>query len=170
MPGIKIFFTILLYDAFDLVNVGHMMGESEELTPLFGVISLAYFRIVDCQILIYHHDNLCTTSPERSFGSNHVAFGGIILPLSAMSIICFIDTGYNARAIRISPLSTRRFSSSRPRRPPTKSIRLSLLKSFMPRILSSMRRLDMSTSSTPIGSASSNVPGLATRLNQWPSR
>ena len=31
--------------------------------------------------------------PERSFGSNQVALGGIILPLSAISIICFIDTG-----------------------------------------------------------------------------
>ena len=33
------------------------------------------------------------TSPERSFGSNHVAFGGIMLPESAISIICFMDTG-----------------------------------------------------------------------------
>src|SRR5574344_2133713 len=63
--------------------------------------------------------------PERSFGSNQVAFGGIILPLSAISIICFIDTGYSARAIFISPLSTRRFSSLSPRSPPTKSILLS---------------------------------------------
>ena len=37
--------------------------------------------------------NLCITSPERSFGSNHVALGGMILPESAMSIICCIDTG-----------------------------------------------------------------------------
>ena len=39
------------------------------------------------------YDSLCITSPERSFGSNHVAFGGMIFPLSAMSIICCIETG-----------------------------------------------------------------------------
>ena len=36
---------------------------------------------------------VCTTSPLRSLGSNHVALGGIILPLSAMSIICCMETG-----------------------------------------------------------------------------
>ena len=33
------------------------------------------------------------TRPERSFGSNHVVFGGMMLPVSAMSISCFIETG-----------------------------------------------------------------------------
>lgn len=37
--------------------------------------------------------SLCMTSPERSFGSNKVVFGGMILPESAISISCFIDTG-----------------------------------------------------------------------------
>ncbi len=37
--------------------------------------------------------SLCMTSPERSFGSNQVVFGGMILPESAISISCFIDTG-----------------------------------------------------------------------------
>ena len=33
------------------------------------------------------------TTPERSFGSNHVVLGGMIFPVSAMSISCFIETG-----------------------------------------------------------------------------
>ena len=33
------------------------------------------------------------TSPERSFGSNQVVFGGMIWPESAISINCFIETG-----------------------------------------------------------------------------
>lgn len=33
------------------------------------------------------------TRPERSLGSNHVVLGGMMLPVSAMSISCFIDTG-----------------------------------------------------------------------------
>lgn len=32
-------------------------------------------------------------SPLLSFGSNHVVLGGIILPESAMSTSCFIETG-----------------------------------------------------------------------------
>lgn len=38
-------------------------------------------------------DSLWITRPERNLGSNHVVFGGMILPLSAISISCFIDTG-----------------------------------------------------------------------------
>ena len=37
--------------------------------------------------------NLWMTRPLRSFGSNQVAFGGMILPLSAMSMICCMLTG-----------------------------------------------------------------------------
>ena len=33
------------------------------------------------------------TTPERSLGSNHVVLGGMMLPVSAMSISCFIETG-----------------------------------------------------------------------------
>lgn len=33
------------------------------------------------------------TTPERSFGSNHVVFGGMMLPVSAMLISCCIETG-----------------------------------------------------------------------------
>lgn len=53
------------------------------------------------------------------------SLGGIMLPVSAMSINCFMDTGYRAKATFISPLSTRFFNSPKPRIPPTKSIRLS---------------------------------------------
>lgn len=37
--------------------------------------------------------NLCIASPLRSFGSNQVVFGGIMLPESAISTSCFIETG-----------------------------------------------------------------------------
>ncbi len=33
------------------------------------------------------------TTPERSLGSNQVVFGGMMLPVSAMSINCCIETG-----------------------------------------------------------------------------
>ena len=38
-------------------------------------------------------DSLWITRPERNLGSNHVVFGGMILPLSAISISCFMETG-----------------------------------------------------------------------------
>ena len=41
----------------------------------------------------YPYASSWITSPERNFGSNQVVLGGIMLPLSAMSISCFIDTG-----------------------------------------------------------------------------
>ena len=40
-----------------------------------------------------YQSSLWITSPERNLGSNQVVFGGIILPVSAISISCFIDTG-----------------------------------------------------------------------------
>ena len=33
------------------------------------------------------------TTPERSLGSNHVVLGGMMLPVSAISINCCIETG-----------------------------------------------------------------------------
>lgn len=39
------------------------------------------------------YSSSCITSPERSFGSNQVVFGGIMFPVSAISINCFIETG-----------------------------------------------------------------------------
>lgn len=123
-----------------------------------------------CVFPIRHYSSLWMTSPERSFGSNQVVLGGMMLPVSAMSISCFIVTGYNARATRISPLSTRRFSSPSPRMPPTKSMRLSERRSLMPNISSNMNFEEMVTSSTPIGSASSYVPGFAVSEYHLPLR
>jgi hypothetical protein len=39
------------------------------------------------------YSSKCTTSPLLSLGSNHVVFGGMMFPESAMSISCFIETG-----------------------------------------------------------------------------
>lgn len=50
------------------------------------------YCIMICVYLL-SYSNECITTPERSFGSNHVVFGGIIFPESAMSISCFIETG-----------------------------------------------------------------------------
>ena len=43
--------------------------------------------------VVLYSSNVWITTPERNFGSNQVVFGGIMLPVSAMSISCFIDTG-----------------------------------------------------------------------------
>ena len=45
-------------------------------------------------------------SPLRSLGSNQVVFGGMMLPVSAMVISCFMVTEYSAKAAAISPEST----------------------------------------------------------------
>ena len=37
--------------------------------------------------------SLWIASPERSLGSNHVVLGGMMLPESAISTSCFIETG-----------------------------------------------------------------------------
>ena len=92
-----------------------------------------------------------------------------MLPVSAMSISCFIDTGYRAKAIFISPLSTLCCNSSSPRIPPTKSIRLSERKSFIPKISLRIRSEDIVTSSIPMGSLSSYVPSFAVKEYHFPS-
>ena len=46
-----------------------------------------------CYISCRDYDSLWIASPERSFGSNHVVFGGMMLPESAMSTSCFMETG-----------------------------------------------------------------------------
>jgi phosphoserine aminotransferase len=46
----------------------------------------------------FQSSRVCITNPERNLGSNQVVLGGIILPLSAISMSCFIETGYRARA------------------------------------------------------------------------
>ena len=93
-----------------------------------------------------------------------------MLPVSAIFINCCMVTGYKARAIAISPESTRRFSSPSPRIPPTKSILLSERKSVMPNISRRMRSEDTVTSSIPIGSESLYVPSLAVSEYHLPSR
>lgn len=40
-----------------------------------------------------YSSNEWITTPERSFGSNHVVFGGMMLPVSAMLMSCCIETG-----------------------------------------------------------------------------
>ncbi len=72
-------------------------------------------------------------SPLRSFGSNHVDFGGIIRPASAISVRSSSVVGYIENAIFIS-VSARFSSSVRPLMPPTKSILLSVRGSVMPNI------------------------------------
>ena len=52
-----------------------------------GVRPLVCGRFTTC------YSNEWITTPERSFGSNHVVFGGIILPVSAMLISWRIETG-----------------------------------------------------------------------------
>ena len=76
-------------------------------------------------------------------------------------MICSMETGYSASAIAISPELTLLSNSSNPLKPPTKSIRLSDRKSFIPRILSRISREDISTSRLPIGFVGSKVDGLA---------
>ena len=44
-------------------------------------------------ILNIGYSSSCTTRPERSLGSNHVVFGGMMLPESAILINCCIETG-----------------------------------------------------------------------------
>ena len=41
----------------------------------------------------YFSSNEWITTPERSFGSNQVVFGGMMLPVSAILMSCCIETG-----------------------------------------------------------------------------
>ena len=45
----------------------------------------------------------CTNSPSRSFGSNHVDFGGMMPPASAMAIRSATLTGYSENATAALP-------------------------------------------------------------------
>ena len=51
-----------------------------------------------------------TKSPDRSFGSNQVDFGGITAPASAMAIISPTVTGYIENATASRPSATRSWS------------------------------------------------------------
>ena len=62
-------------------------------------------------------------SPSRSFGSNHVLFGGMTRSASDTAMSSSTVVGYNQKATDQLPLSTNPASCSGPRTPPTKSIR-----------------------------------------------
>ena len=70
-------------------------------------------------------------SPLRSFGSNHVDFGGMSIPASATRSSSSIEVGYMEKAIP-PDASARSVSSLRPRIPPIKLMRESVLGSWMP--------------------------------------
>src|SRR5204862_8227472 len=67
-----------------------------------------------------------TSRPSRSFGSNHVDFGGMMPPSSAIDIRSSMVTGCMEKATAARPSLTADSSAAVPRAPPTKSIRLSL--------------------------------------------
>lgn len=74
------------------------------------------------------HSKHLTTNPDLGLGSNHVDFGGMIMPASAISISSYNFTGYMPKAATQS--SSHLFSNSLyPLIPPTKSILSSLLRS-----------------------------------------
>ena len=50
-----------------------------------------YLEVVENERLVFSWSWI--TTPERSFGSNHVVFGGMMLPVSAMLMSCCIETG-----------------------------------------------------------------------------
>ena len=87
-------FAIVVKQLSDFVEGFDKMRKGEELTPFLGVNSLAGM-MTDSFVFVNHlyYDSLWITKPLRNLGSNHVALGGMMLPLSAMSMICCIDTG-----------------------------------------------------------------------------
>src|SRR5438105_3944881 len=58
------------------------------------------------------------SSPSRSFGSNHVDFGGMMAPASDTAIRSATPTGCIENATALCPRSTRAWSSRVPRAPP----------------------------------------------------
>ena len=95
---------------------------------------------------LYYRSIWWINSPLRSFGSNQVDFGGMRRSASATANSSWMEVGYMANATSMS-LSALRFSSSRPRIPPIKSIRLSVLGSPIPRTGVSSSRWRNDTSS-----------------------
>ena len=93
MTCVVVFLAVHGHEILHVVGGIYMMGKGEELTSLFSDVALAHFFFRYGLIGIQLYDSLWMMSPERNFGSNHVAFGGIIFPLSAMSMICCMETG-----------------------------------------------------------------------------
>ena len=90
MTRVEVFLLILRHQSERLFRRAHREGKSKELTPEFRVSSFCFTFYRPIEVF---HESLCTMSPLRSLGSNHVAFGGMMLPESAMFIICCIETG-----------------------------------------------------------------------------
>jgi len=55
-------------------------------------------------VCLSNQSKVWITRFERSFGSNQVVLGDMMLPVSAMSMICFMLTGKSAKATFISSL------------------------------------------------------------------
>ena len=69
-------------------NQGNSTGDLENVLSLFEYDNNG--SIINHK---YIYTNSCITNPERNLGSNQVVLGGIIFPVSAISINCFIETG-----------------------------------------------------------------------------
>ena len=104
------------------------------------------------------YESLWTNKPLRSLGSNQVDFGGMVLPASATAMTSLMLVGCIEKATLI-PALTRFSNSCNPRIPPTKSIRLSVFGSWIPKIGESRLFCRIETSSRAIGSSSLYVPG-----------
>src|SRR6056297_3895718 len=107
--------------------------------------------------------SLCTKSPLLSFGSNHVDFGGITIPASAIESRSSMVVGYIEKAIAMS-VSARRSSSLKPLMPPTNPILWSVLGFPIPRTGSRRFFWRIETSKRSTGSESSHVPCFALNL------
>src|ERR1039457_2724321 len=71
---------------------------------------------------------------SRSLGSNHVLFGGMMPPASAMAIRSSMLVGKSEKAQAYSPLLTSFSNSAVPRMPPTKLMRVLLQQRDVERI------------------------------------
>ena len=89
-----------------------------------------YFQRPNTFPLAFHYIS-CINNPLLNLGSNHVDFGGITLLLSAIFIISSMAVGYIEKATPFSVLSTNFSNTFSPLIPPTKSILLSFLGSFI---------------------------------------
>src|SRR5690554_1358736 len=78
-------------------------GRSQDRPPLLPAVSLvpSYHTSSSINVQRGSREPLCVgnqcnlwiTSPERNLGSNQVVLGGMMLPVSAISISCFMETG-----------------------------------------------------------------------------
>ncbi len=78
------------------VSATNQMADDRFLVALESVVAEELLEsLVNLRRVRSHNrqSNVCMASPDLSLGSNQVVLGGIILPLSAMLISCFMDTG-----------------------------------------------------------------------------